>query len=882
MLRVLCPLLLLSVMCRTAHCIVAFSSASDLPEYFKKKQEHSEMGITLPNSLSKGVDTVTICARFLTYQFGNPNDPAYHCQKLFAWGSPQLESCAFRNTSKIKVYTVQIGEGWVDWKPQTWNTACMTLSHSKKTASLIFNLKTVLEYDEYGSYHFKKGTIVRLMNSHFGRMTDVNIWNRSLSLSEVEQWTQCEGVGGNMVDWEMINWKNVDGVQDFQQIEVTKEEVCGYKTTIVGFDEIFEDQNETVLFCRKYGGEMAVARSKTSLAMMLEQAGNLFKGEVVNSKQTKCSQYFFAGYDDIQDEGYYVDIDDNPVDWSVWNSSDKSDKTDGSNPVWLNNCCGGEDCLAIVYNGSWAAKDIHCNDYDSMCPICELPAMNAYQLQGVCEQSSVDQFYVLQSAKSFLGFIQTKLVWASADKRWEIVDLITSKKLAYNNDSVGVPLGTHPWYFNDMSNCNDNGKSYKSLNFHVAVEQPGEYCCQDGGCIDSELVCDGNEDCQDKTDEDNCKMLTNDTGDRYNKESPPRLRIFDGLTLSFPKTKVKAQVEILKIVEVNEIESWFYLTFGLTLIWKDQFLNYTFLKDTKERNPFVTDDIWFPKIKFWEEIQIKELNKLQFVKKTGIARMAKDSRNETYPGSENELHIETINRGKFICSFDNIRNYPYKIQNCSFEIFIQGLDNNLTNLEADSLVDSGPKIIGQYRIKAWSVDKTFVISNKSGLTFTVELARDVESIYLVTYLPTILMNLINQATNYISSPDKYELIIEINITCMMVLASIYLSVSSSLPFTVEIKPIETWLLFSLIYPFLIIIFNILIQKFKNESEDIIVHIKQVAPIGGSEEDTENPDSISLSKKKFDKTKLCEFAVYRILPSIYIVFVIVYFVSYTLF
>ena len=98
-----------------------------------------------------------------------------------------------------------------------------------------------------------------------------------------------------------------------------------------------------------------------------------------------------------------------------------------------------------------------------------------------------------------------------------------------------------------------------------------------------------------------------------------------------------------------------------------------------------------------------------------------------------------------------------------------------------------------------------------GLIYTVELTRDIGSIFLVTYLPTVLMNLINQATNYISSPDKYELVITVNITCMMVLASVYLSVSTSLPTTAAIKPVEIWLLFNLAYPVLVIINNILLQ-----------------------------------------------------------------------
>ena len=83
--------------------------------------------------------------------------------------------------------------------------------------------------------------------------------------------------------------------------------------------------------------------------------------------------------------------------------------------------------------------------------------------------------------------------------------------------------------------------------------------------------------------------------------------------------------------------------------------------------------------------------------------------------------------------------------------------------------------------------------------------------FMVTYLPTILMNMINQATNYIRGDDKYSMIYTVNITCMMVLASIYLSVSASLPTTSDIKPVEVWLIFNLAYPFIIILVNVILQ-----------------------------------------------------------------------
>ena len=91
------------------------------------------------------------------------------------------------------------------------------------------------------------------------------------------------------------------------------------------------------------------------------------------------------------------------------------------------------------------------------------------------------------------------------------------------------------------------------------------------------------------------------------------------------------------------------------------------------------------------------------------------------------------------------------------------------------------------------------------------LSRNYIMIFLSIYLPTILMNIINQASNYISSEDKYSMIYTINITCMMVLASIFISVSSSLPVTTKIKPVELWLIFNLAYPFVTILANVLLQ-----------------------------------------------------------------------
>ena len=129
------------------------------------------------------------------------------------------------------------------------------------------------------------------------------------------------------------------------------------------------------------------------------------------------------------------------------------------------------------------------------------------------------------------------------------------------------------------------------------------------------------------------------------------------------------------------------------------------------------------------------------------------------------------------------------------------------------LDDQGPKYISQFEVEswAWRINPLQGAENLQAMTVTLTLKLQFFGIFIVTYLPTILMNIINQATNYISGDSAYDLIITVNITSMMVLACIYLSVSTSLPSTPNIKPVEIWLLFNLGYPFLNILVNIILQ-----------------------------------------------------------------------
>ena len=190
--------------------------------------------------------------------------------------------------------------------------------------------------------------------------------------------------------------------------------------------------------------------------------------------------------------------------------------------------------------------------------------------------------------------------------------------------------------------------------------------------------------------------------------------------------------------------------------------------------------------------------------------------NESYKGSENTIQKKTFHQAEFICSFENITSYPFDDQNCYIQFYISGTDNELTNLKHGVLETKGTaqpsSTVGHYAVRKWTISTGPNGGGGNSLILTVQLGRNIGSVFLVTYVPTILMNIINQATNYaMVNGNNYEIIMTINITSMMVLASIYLSVSSSLPATASIKPIEIWLLFNLVYPFIIIMVNIILQ-----------------------------------------------------------------------
>ena len=96
--------------------------------------------------------------------------------------------------------------------------------------------------------------------------------------------------------------------------------------------------------------------------------------------------------------------------------------------------------------------------------------------------------------------------------------------------------------------------------------------------------------------------------------------------------------------------------------------------------------------------------------------------------------------------------------------YVKGHSNNMTDLIPEHLEARKNIVIGEYILKSWRFESNIEIeSGEKRLKVTMVLTRKFFGIFMVTYLPTILMNVINQASNYISS-DSRNIKTQIHIT----------------------------------------------------------------------------------------------------------------------
>ena len=153
------------------------------------------------------------------------------------------------------------------------------------------------------------------------------------------------------------------------------------------------------------------------------------------------------------------------------------------------------------------------------------------------------------------------------------------------------------------------------------------------------LRCDQNTDCEDISDEKGCEIVSIDINN-YLKDKPPK------------KAVVKIKVELLKILEIGEVEMMFRTQFKLYIEWSDSRIVFHNLHENQGLNSLRQEEkqkIWTPTLVFDNTDQkirtVTDAESSISVKKEGdFVRNSIDNVDNVYmySGAENPLEMSRV------------------------------------------------------------------------------------------------------------------------------------------------------------------------------------------------------------------------------------------------
>ena len=131
---------------------------------------------------------------------------------------------------------------------------------------------------------------------------------------------------------------------------------------------------------------------------------------------------------------------------------------------------------------------------------------------------------------------------------------------------------------------------------------------------------------------------------------------------------------------------------------------------------------------------------------------------------------------------------------------VESLDKPMLKLFPKELIMKQDADLALFQIIDWNLLYRETKSPDEGIQLVIVMRRKILSEMMSTYLASILLMFITFATTFVK-PFFFEAALTVNLTNMLVMTTIFISVMEKLPITSYPKMVDFWLIFCQLVPF---------------------------------------------------------------------------------
>ena len=542
-----------------------------------------------------------------------------------------------------------------------------------------------------------------------------------------------------------------------------------------------------------------------------------------NKPNPRCAKRLWVGADDIKEEGVWIVKSTNkPLEnYAKYFQPAQPNGARKQNVAGFHFGTSGTDALGLAQFDDGGEKEKHCF-------MCKFQSPPRFKIRGLCDGSSMDTFYTLvydteHNIPYFKGYDKTMIRLnesvdtKGAQKYWDIMQKTSDKetiligRTEMSPSDLSLGGGLKSWSFTQPV-CSEEERMY--LEFSTCSDD--EFVCKnDGKCISMETRCDKFPNCEDYSDEENCNTVI--LGDSYVKDFAPLEKLDEG---AYKRTEVFVSVNIIGILFISETEEIFEIKFDLTLNWRDFRVKFHNLKQKTSMNRLTNYEkslIWVPEVIFVNtknsEISKSDNTVMTEIIKNETATISSFEINENihiFEGEKNSFVMKKTYSVQWICHFQMMW-YPFDSQTCTMQFRPESNSDGNIELIVDKLIYSGPVELTQYFIKSTKMSSA---KEDEEIIVHITLGRRLMGTILTVYLPTHVMVILSQATNYFQ-PFFFEAVITVNLTIILVICTMFLAIAQSLPTTAYIKMIDLWFILVLLVPFIFTLLHTYLDTVRN-------------------------------------------------------------------